>query len=220
MEKNKIYLHVGSIAFFVACFLLGVKFYQDSQKKSFGFLAKENGEIFVRDYSPRLGNPDAKVFLIEFLDPECESCRTFYPYVKGLLKEFEGKVQLVVRYAPFHGNSKEAIAALEASRKQGKYWEALELLFEKQPIWGSHHHPQIHLIYDFLGSLGIDIGRLKRDMKDPQIESLINQEVIDLKQLGVRATPTFFVNGKRPAGFGYGYLKELIEQELKEAKED
>ena len=213
--KNNTYLYLGSISFVLACFLLATKFYQDSQKSSLSFLAKENGEIFVRPYSPRFGNPEAKVFLIEFLDPECESCRSFYPHVKSLLKEFEGKVQLVIRYAPFHGNSKIAVAALEAAKKQGKYWEALEILYEKQPIWGSHHQPQIHLIFDFLATIGIDIDQLKIDMNDPSIEDLLNQEMSDLKQLGVRATPTFFVNGRVPEAFGFGYLKDLIIEQVK-----
>ena len=154
-------------------------------------------------------------FLIEFLDPECESCRAFYPHVKELIKEFEGKVQLVVRYAAFHGNSKIAIRALEAAKKQGKYWEALSLLFERQPEWGSHHHPRIDLIFEFLPSVGLDIKKLKEDMKDPNIDEIIKIDSEDLKTLGVRSTPTFFVNGKTPAGFGYAYLKELINGEIK-----
>ena len=91
-----------------------------------------------------------------------------YPHVKNLIKEYEGKVQLVVRYAPFHGNSKIAVAALEAAKKQNLYWESLGLLFERQPEWGSHHHPRIDLIFDFLPSIGIDVNQLKLDMRDPR----------------------------------------------------
>ena len=214
MNSNKIYLYIGSSALILGLFLLGTKLYKDSQKKELSFIAKESGEVFVREHSPRYGNKDAKVFLIEFLDPECESCRAFYPHVKSLIKEFNGKVQLVARYAPFHGNSKIAIAALEAARKQGKYWESLELLFERQPEWGSHHHPRIELIFEFLPTLGLDMKKLLKDMKDPLIDEIINQDMEDLKKLGVRGTPTFFVNGKTPSGFGYGYLKDLIQEEV------
>ena len=116
--NNKNYLYIGTTALVLGLFLLGAKFYKDSQKDKLSFLAKEQQELFIRDYSPRFGNKDAKVFLIEFLDPECESCRMLYPHVKNLIKEYEGKVQLVVRYAPFHGNSKIAVAALEAAKNK------------------------------------------------------------------------------------------------------
>jgi protein-disulfide isomerase len=215
--NNKNYLYIGSAALLIAFFLLGTKLYKDSQQEKLSFLAQSSAEIFVRDHSPRYGNKDAKVFVIEYLDPECESCRRFYKPVKELLAEYGDKVQLVVRYAPFHGNSRVAIAALEAARKQGKYWEALELLFEKQPEWGSHHNPQVEKIFDYLPELGLDIEKLKADMQDPKIQDIIKQDSEDLRTLDVRGTPTFFVNGKMPSGFGMESLKDLIDQEVNAA---
>jgi len=215
--KSKNYFYIGGGAFILALFLIGAKLYKDSQREELSFLAKKNSEVFVRSHSPRFGNKDARVFLIEFLDPECESCRMFYPHVKKLIKEFKGKVQLVVRYAPFHRNSKIAIRAIEAARKQGKYWEALALLFKRQPEWGSHHNPKIELIYEFLPSIGLDMEKLRADMKDPAIIEMIDQDLKDLRTLKVRGTPTFFVNGKTPSRFGFSYLKELITEEVKQA---
>ncbi len=211
--KNK-YFFIGVTAILVGCFFLGAKFYKDSQQKKLNFLADEKSELFVREHSPRLGNPEAEVVLVEFLDPECESCRAFYPYVKNLMKEFEGKIQLVLRYAPFHGNSKEVIKALEASKKQGKYWQALDVLFATQPKWGSHHNPQVELIYEYLGNIGINVEELKKEMKDPQYEKVIDQDFSDLKALGVKGTPTFFVNGKKLQEFSYDALRALILSEI------
>lgn len=215
--NSKSYFYIGSAALILALFLVGTKLYKDSKNKELSFIAQENAEVFVRDHSPRLGDKNARVFLIEFLDPECETCRKFYPYVKDLLKEFKDKVQLVVRYAPFHGNSKTAIRALEAARKQGKYWEALALLFERQPQWGSHHNPRIDLIYEFLSSIGLDMEKLREDMKDPAINEIIRQDLEDLKILKVRKTPTFFVNGKHLSRFGLAYLREMLALEVKKA---
>ena len=67
--KNKTYLYIGSFALILGAFLLGTKLYKDSKKDAFSFMAKENAEVFVRPHSPRFGNPEAKVVLIEFLDP-------------------------------------------------------------------------------------------------------------------------------------------------------
>jgi protein-disulfide isomerase len=132
-----------------------------------------------------------------------------------LLQENEGKVQLVVRYAPFHPNSRFAIKILEAARKQGKYWEVMEVLFQYQPQWGDHHHPQPELIWKYLPESGVDVARIKEDMNDPAIDEMIEKEIQDLKDLGVRGTPTFFVNGRPLERFGFEPLRELIADELK-----
>lgn len=212
--NDKKYLFIGSAALILGLFLLGVKYTRDSQKEQLSAIKENKSEVFVRAHSPRLGNPQAKVTLVEFLDPECESCRMFFPYVKNLLKEYEEKVQLVLRYAAFHGNSKEVIKALESSKKQGKYWESLEILFATQPKWGSHHHPQVELIYEYLPNVGVDISKLKEDMKDPGLDSIIEQDTADLKELGVKGTPTFFVNGRSPESFSFDALQKLLREEV------
>ena len=215
--KNKKILFAGSAIILLGLFVFGAKFYKNYENKRIGFLAEENASLFIRDHSPQYGDDDAKVYLIEFLDPECESCRAFYPQVKALLKEFDGKVKLIVRYAAFHRNSKFAIRALEASRKQGKYWEALELLFKRQPSWGDHHNPQPELIFTILPGIGVDIDKLKADMKDPKLDEIIIQDASDLRQLKVRGTPTFFVNGKPLDRFGIEALREAIQREVTKA---
>jgi protein-disulfide isomerase len=140
--NKKIVTVAISLVVLIGLFFLAKTFYQDRTQEKIDFLANQDSSIFVRDHSPRYGNPEAKVYLIEFLDPECESCRAFYPIVKQLLNQYKDKVQLVVRYAPFHHNSVIAIRALEAARMQNMYWESLELLFEKQPLWGDHQNPR------------------------------------------------------------------------------
>ncbi len=197
------------IAFAVAAFM-----YKESHKEKLSFLATEKSELFVRDHSPRLGSSEARVVLTEFLDPECESCRAFYPLVKSLLKEFDAKVQLVVRYAPFHRNSKVAIKALEAARFQGKYWEALELLFYYQPQWGDHHSPKPELIFTYLSELDLDMEQLRSDMEAQKIQAIIEQDEQDGKVLNVRGTPTFFVNGIELEDFSESGLNALLKKEI------
>lgn len=196
-------------------FAVGVKVYKNQTSKHLAFLAKENIDTFIRDYSPTMGPDDAQIYLVEFLDPECESCRMFYPYVKKLMKEYPGKIKLIVRYMPFHKNSRLIIKALEAARKQGKYWQSLETLFYYQPNWASHHDPKPELIWTYLPEAGVNVEQAKKDMNDPKFLEIIEQDFADGRTLGVRATPSFFVNGKPLKKFGYTYLKELIESELK-----
>src|SRR5690606_3339619 len=136
-------------------------------------------ESLVRPHSPKLGPDEARVQLVEFLDPECESCRAFHPVVKQLLGEFDGQVQLVIRYMPFHGNSAYAASVLEAARLQGKYWEALDLLFAHQPEWGSHHQPRPELILEYMKTLDLDMAKLETDIQNPNFQWRIDQDMQD-----------------------------------------
>lgn len=212
--KNKIALIVGAIVLLVGLFFVGSKFYKGQQAEEVAKVAESDSSKLMPEYSPRLGTSTPKVYLVEFLDPECESCREFYPYVKMLMKDYEGRIQLIVRYAPFHPNSRLAIKILEASRKQGKYWETLETLFRYQPQWGSHHDPKPELMWNYLPEAGVDVERLKSDMIDEKFPEMLEKEIKDATELGVRATPTFFVNGKVLEVFSYDALKEMIEKEM------
>ena len=63
---------------------------------------------------------------------------------------------------PLHKNSLYAAAVLEEARELGKFEEALEILFEKQPEWGSHRDPRPELIPAYLQPLGIPSEKLER----------------------------------------------------------
>lgn len=213
--KNKIIPIVVSAVVLLAIFFIGANMYKKSEQQRIEALAQEKSKLFSPDYSPVLGNKDAKVILTEFLDPECESCRRFYPEVKKILKMYPGKVKLVVRFAALHRNSLHAIRVLEATRRQGKFWEALGLLFKNQPAWANHHNPQPFLVFDYLPEVGINIEQLKGDMLDPEIYKHIEQDKKDMQELKVRGTPAFFINGQSLEPFGVESLYSTIEREVK-----
>ena len=212
MKKQNIVIF--SAIFLIFLFVLGVYLYKDRQAKKFDFMAQENASIFVREHSQTLGSEDAKVYLIEFSDPACETCGSFHPFVKNLMAANPGKIKLVVRYALFHDGSDYVAKILEAARKQGKYWETLEAIYKYQSSWASHHNPQPRLVWKFLPSVGLDLEKIRHDMNDPEIAKLIKQDLADAKTLNVRKTPGFFVNGKPLVRFGYNQLKELVEAEI------
>ena len=213
--KKKIIVLISS-GLLIALFFLGAYIYKDQQAKKYGFMAHENASTFVRDYSQTLGSKDARVYLVEFSDPACETCSAFHPFVKKLMAENPGKIKLVHRYAPFHDGSEYFVKILEAARKQGKFWETLEVMYNSQQHWASHHNPNKQLIWEFLPYAGLDIEKIKIDMNDPEIEKIIRQDLADVKTLNVRKTPGFFVNGKPLQQFGRKQLRSLVESELKE----
>lgn len=161
--------------------------------------------------SPTLGPADAPVTLVEFLDPECEACRAAYPIVKQLLADYEGELRLVVRYVPGHSNSALAVAAIEEAGRQGRYWEALEYFFNKQPEWGEQQEPQTDAFLRYGAELGLDVDRLRAALTSPDL-TMVERDAVDGQALGIRGTPTFFVNGQR--------VEELSEQGLRAAIDD
>lgn len=215
-NKKTILLVVGALILMAGVFFAAVSKFKTKETERLTFISKDNFTTFVPDYAIRKGNPEARVYVVEFFDPECESCREFHPHIQSILSDYEGKIQVVMRYAAFHGNSIFAIKILEAARKQDKYWEALQIMFQHQPEWGNHHNPRPELLWDFLPRLGIDTEQIKKDMEDPKIQEIIAQDTKDGQTLEVRGTPTFFVNGKPVHEFGPDPLRSAIEVALKE----
>jgi len=169
-----------------------------------------------------LGAADAPVTIVEFLDPECESCRAFNPTVKKILKDYDGKVRLVVRYMPLHPNSLSAATFTEAAGEQGKYWQAQEMLFQKQPEWGTKHGPSSGapadinaLLKKYAAELGLDTNKMDSAFAANRYAAKLERDKKDGQSLGVRQTPTFFVNGRKLARLGESDLKALIDEELK-----
>ncbi len=199
----------------IISFVVGSSYYKGKHAEKIGFLAQENAELFVRDHSQTLGSDDAKVFLIEFMDPACETCAAFSPFIKQLLATNHGKIKLVLRYAPFHQGADYFVKILEAAKKQGKYWETLDVMYKTQSYWASHHNPQPQKIWQFLPKAGVNIEQIRNDMNHPTIAKMIEQDLADAKTLNVRKTPGFFVNGKPLQTFGSKQLLQLVQSELR-----
>ena len=169
----------------------------------------------VRPHTPTLGPANAKVHLVEFLDPACEGCRAFYPVVKQLIAENPGKIRLWVRYVPIHRGADFVVKGLEAARAQGKLWEALELLFTRQDEWTRHHAVMPKQVLDVLSGInGLDMERLKRDMSKPEFARIAEQDMADAKAVKVMQTPTFYINGKLLSEHGFEQLRMQVKQEI------
>ncbi len=215
---NKTWVVVSTAAAIVVAFIVGVALYRSSAKQELARAAQSNNEALVRAHSPVYGNPAARVTIVEFLDPACETCRAFYPIVKGIVNASFSQVRLVVRYAPLHKGSDTAVKTLEAARLQGKYWEALERTLALQPQWAAHHNPQPDMLWDLIGDMGLDIAQARAAANGPEIDRLLRQDIADMRALKVERTPGFFVNGTPLHEFGEVQLKALVAQELAKPK--
>ena len=179
--------------------------------------APSDAGVLVRDDSPALGPVDAPVTLVEFLDPECEACRAYFPIVKQVMSDYDGQVRLVVRYIPGHSNSALAAIALEAAREQDetKYWQMLELLFERQPDWGELQEPQQAAFLAAAAEVGLDTGPIQAAVEAGDT-AMIERDLADAIAVDVQGTPTFFVNGRRVTDTSPEGLQAAIEAALAE----
>lgn len=211
MKNNKVFL-IGTV---VAALLLfaGLAFWSNSNKEDSSANAAHS-EHLIKPHNLVKGNLEAKVTIVEFLDPECEACRSMHPIIKSLMSEYDGKLKLVIRYMPFHGNSRLAAVMLEEAREQGKFEEALDILFEKQPQWADHAQPRPELLPDLIAEAGVDKSKLEVSELMTKHGWKIDLDQADGVSVGVRFTPTFFVNGKMLNEIGYGPIKQAIESAL------
>jgi protein-disulfide isomerase len=203
-------LFAFALVFLLLAFIAAALVYQKQKSNEAAQAYQRDKSTFVRQHSPAFGNPAAKVEIVEFLDPACETCREFYPLVKKLMAANPDRIRLVVRYAPFHPGSDYVVKMLEAAKIQGKFWETLDAVFAAQSAWAPHHNPQPQLVWNYVGGVGLDLTRLRQEMNASEIEKNIQQDLADAKTLNVTMTPEFFVNGKPLPSFGADQLRDLV----------
>ena len=137
MKKNMII--VATAILFVVLFIVAATIYNNQKDKERSTASLEKIEHVQRDYSPTIGPLDAKVTIVEFFDPACGTCSVFYPFVKQLMNDNPGKVNLVLRYLPLHQNSDVIVSILEATRLQNRFWQTLERAYQTRDAWIEHH---------------------------------------------------------------------------------
>jgi protein-disulfide isomerase len=212
--KKQIQVPVAG-ALLLIVFAIAVLVYHEQKTNEISETINKNASLLIRDYSPTIGNDNAKVTIVEFFDPACETCKAFHPFVKRLMSSNPGKIKLVMRYTPFHKGSDYVVKLLEAARLQNKFWETLEATYESQPTWAPHHNPQPERLWMLLGGVGLDLKKAREDMQSPTVAKRVQQDVADAQQLQVTKTPGFFVNGKPLVRFGYEQLQQLVEAEIR-----
>ncbi len=149
-------------------------------------------DSLIRPHSPIIGPKNAPVTIVEFFDPSCEACRAFYPTVKGIVARYPKDVRLVMRYLPLHPGSAEAIVILEAARVQGKLEPVTAALLEAQPEW---HDGKMDGAWAAAEKAGLDVAKA-RAMPTTDAMAWMEQDIADARAVGVKGTPTFFVNGE------------------------
>jgi len=203
---------VGALLLIV--FAIAVLVYNEKKGDAMNETASNNASLLIRDYSPKIGPADAKVTIVEFFDPACGTCKAFYPFVKQIMAANPGRVNLVLRYLPLHKGSDYVVKLLEAARLQNKFWETLEVIYQTQEQWASHHNPQPEMLWSLLRGSGLDLSKARENMASATIAQRVQQDLADARQLQVDKTPGFFVNGKPLVQFGSDQLVQLVNEQV------
>ncbi|HTQ42066.1 MAG TPA: thioredoxin domain-containing protein [Polyangiaceae bacterium] len=146
--------------------------------------------------APARGPASASVSVVLFSDYECPFCARAEPIVRSLEQAHPGDVRVVFKNMPLpiHDHAWLAAKAALAAGEQGKYWEYHDALFA---------HPKAldrASLERYAADIGLDARRFTRDLDDARLEARLEADVADADALGVKGTPTLFVNGRRIVG--------------------
>ncbi|MBI5452425.1 thioredoxin domain-containing protein, partial [Candidatus Gottesmanbacteria bacterium] len=158
---------------------------------------------------------DAKAVLVEYSDFQCPACAFYYSMVNSLEREIGKKMLFVYRHYPLtqHKNARLAAAAAEAAGLQGKFWEMHALLFENQKIWSDTDDAR-KIFTDYAKSLTLDMMKFEKDLDLQEVKDKVENDLKSGQALGVDATPTFYLNGKKLSNIeSYEQFKQIIEKE-------
>lgn len=145
-----------------------------------------------------LGPTTAPVQIEEFGDFECPPCGVFHPILDQMKAEFGDKLHITFRefpLVPTHQHALAAASAAEAAGLQGKFWEMHKLLYDRQQKWKEEF--DVRPVFEgYAKEIGLDVERYKRDVGSDLVQQRIFQDGKRGHSLGVKGTPTVFMNGR------------------------
>jgi protein-disulfide isomerase len=142
------------------------------------------------------GAVDGRVTIVEFADFQCPSCKAYEPYLKSLLEKYPDDLRIVFKHFPLksiHYRAEAAGLAAEAAGMQGKFFEMAEKIYAGQDKWSKELSTNTFETY--AQELGLDLEKFRADSKSSAASDKVNGDLNLGIDLGVNATPTFYVNG-------------------------
>jgi protein-disulfide isomerase len=181
------------------------KLKSDAKNKAADALATHKREVFDDPQSPIAGNPNGDVTLVEFFDYRCPYCKQVEPSLEKLIGN-DRQLKFVFKEFPVLGPESEIAAKVAlAAKKQGKY-DAFH-----RAMMNTAGHIDEAVIYKVAASAGLDVDRVKQDMKSPEIEKELKANLDLGNTLELSGTPSFIVGDTIvPGAIGADELKQLI----------
>jgi protein-disulfide isomerase len=157
-----------------------------------GFAANKRAHLDDQDCGS-LGDPKAKVVMVEFSDYQCPHCAHAAKPLKDAVGDLPGQLRLCSKYFPIaqaHPRANVAAAVAEFARGQKKFWQMGDLLFEHQEELDDASLKQ------YAKQLGLDPDRMLREVYSGKFDAEVQKQFKEGEAAGVRATPTVYFNGR------------------------
>ena len=168
------------------------------------------------DGAPVKGNPEAKVTIVKAMEFACPACEQTRPFVDQILAEMGDRVNIAYKHFIVHPGRAEVPAyAACAANRQGKYAEMEKLIWDEG--FKARKLDKEHM-RSLAGKLDLDMARFDADMNGACVE-IVGQDHAQMKAIGTRGTPTFFVNGKVLTQRSLAGVKAMVEAEEKQVAE-
>ncbi len=144
-----------------------------------------------------LGNPQARITLLEYGDYECPDCFNAQPIIAQLRETFGDDLRIAFRHFPqssVHPHASAAAAAAEAAANQNRFWDMHVTLFK-------HQKNLADLDLTHLGlQLGLELYKFQSDLTADATQRKVQSHHASGVRNGVKGTPTFFINAVRYLG--------------------
>lgn len=150
-----------------------------------------------------LGNPDAKVKIVEYMSMTCSHCADFHNKTFDAIKTKyidTGKVYFVIREFPLDPLAAAAFM-LARNAPGGKYFDVVSYLFKTQSQWAFVDDP-LSGLRNISKQFGYSPATFEATLTDQKLLDNINEtRKHGADAFGITGTPTFFINGTREVGF-------------------
>jgi protein-disulfide isomerase len=181
------------------------KLERDANAKTAARIADHRREIYDDPRTPLGGNPQGSVSLVEFFDYRCPYCKETQPALEQLLTG-NPRLRLVYKELPILGQVSVAAAhAALAAERQGKY-EAFH-----RAMMSARGNISEATVFQVARSVGLDLQRLERDMKAPEIAKAIDANLKLAETLDINGTPAFVIGNRMvPGAVDLAALQRLV----------
>ncbi len=177
---------------------------------------KANIQVEVGD-APVTGGDNAKVTIVEFSDFQCPFCGRAAKTVNDVRKKYGNKIKLAFKQFPLPMH-KDAEPAAQASmciyeQNKDKFWKFMDIAFSNQEKLGAED------LVKHAKAAGADEKKFKECVDSKKYADFVKKDMAYGEKLGVRSTPTFFINGQILSGaLPIESFSEIIDEELANAK--
>jgi protein-disulfide isomerase len=168
------------------------------------------------------GNPNAKVFIVEFSDFECPYCNKIRPVLKEVLDAYPNDLKIIFKQFPLsiHPPAELAAEASECAADQGRFWDYHDFLFDHVPDWyQAYKSNRLNArLKDYAGVLGLNLIEFRYCLDSGMKKNIVEENKKEGRHLFVQGTPTCILNGRRVlTSHKPEDIKKLVQAEIDKA---